>query len=197
MDHPESPDFLLFFHIRVVLGIILGLAVTTLLRGVARFIEHPARFKASAIHLGWTGWAFLTIITYWWWEFGLGNVHGWTFLAYTFVIVYCSLYFFLTVLLFPDDLSEYQGHEDYFLKRRHWFFGVFLAIVLLDLVDTALKGMDYFRRLGWDYPVQTALSASIGIAGFRIRSTRIHRILPPIAVALLIYAVIDHYFRIV
>lgn len=197
MNHPESPDFLLFFHIRVVLGIILGLAITTLLRGVSKFIEHPARFTVSLIHLGWAGWAFFTIITYWWWEFGLGNVTGWTFPAYSFVIVYCSLYFFLAVLLFPDDLSEYESHEDYFLKRRRWFFGVFLAIIILDLADTALKGADYFSRLGWDYPVQMVASASIGITGFRTGSLRIHRILPLIAVPLLLYAVIDHYFRIV
>ena len=31
----------------------------------------------------------------------------------------------LASLLFPDDMSDYDGYEDYFLSRRRWFFGLF------------------------------------------------------------------------
>ncbi len=43
----------LFLHIRVVMGIILGLSITTVLKGLAQIIEHPQRRGCSALHLGW------------------------------------------------------------------------------------------------------------------------------------------------
>src|SRR3984957_15392526 len=47
----SSPDLLP--HIRVVVSIIVGLCITTLLNGFARFVQHPRRAKVSLLHLGW------------------------------------------------------------------------------------------------------------------------------------------------
>src|SRR5262245_31446674 len=133
-------DVDLYLHVRVLISIILGLSVTRLVGGVAGFIQHPGRYQVSLIHLGWVAWTLLHVITFWWWEFNLSLIPRWNFGLYFFIVIYSSMYFFLSVLLFPEDLRGYQGYQDYFLSRRVWIFG-FVALTLgLDLVDTWIKG---------------------------------------------------------
>ena len=117
-----QPDVDLYLHVRVLISIILGLSVTRLVSGVARFVQHPDRHRIWWIHLGWVGWALLNVITFWWWEFRLSLIVHWSYALYFFVCLYASMYYFLSVLLFPDDLQGYDGFEDYFLSRRVWFF---------------------------------------------------------------------------
>ena len=44
-----------FLHVRVVMGIVVGLGIARLLNGAAYFLQHPGRRPASLIHLGWAG----------------------------------------------------------------------------------------------------------------------------------------------
>ncbi len=60
--------------------------------------------------------------------------------------------FLLAALIFPDKIEEYDGYEDFFLKRRHWFFSILGATFLLDVLDTLLKGEPYFDTLGVRLP---------------------------------------------
>ena len=126
----------LYLHVRVVISIIVGLCITTLLSGFARFVQHPRRERVSILHLGWAASLLLWIIHFWWWEFRLSMVQTWTFASYFFVILYAILFYFLCTLLFPSDLKDYAGYEDYFLSRRKWFFGFLAATFLADVIDT-------------------------------------------------------------
>src|SRR4051812_32922327 len=118
----------LYLHVRVLVAIILGLSVTRLISGVATLIQHPGRTPVWSVHLGWVAFALLNVVTFWWWEFRLSFVQQWTFGLYAFVCVYASMYYFLSALLFSQDLDDYPGgYQDYFLDRRRWFFG-FIAL---------------------------------------------------------------------
>ncbi|MCU1197934.1 hypothetical protein JAK23_19925 [Stenotrophomonas maltophilia] len=162
----------LFLHIRVVMGIILGLSITTVLKGLAQIIEHPQRRGCSALHLGWVAWTLISLVTFWWWEFRLIEVHRWTFETYLFVIVYCATWFLLCALLFPDDLREYGSYGNYLMKRRRWIFSVMAALTLLDLVDTAIKGSSRWKLLGAAYPLHAVLMLAVAVLGWRLRSQR-------------------------
>lgn len=162
----------LFLHIRVVMGIILGLSITTVLKGLARIIEHPQRRGCSALHLGWVAWTLISLVTFWWWEFRLIEVHRWTFETYLFVIVYCATWFLLCALLFPDDLREYGSYGNYLMQRRRWIFSVMAALTLLDLVDTAIKGSSRWKLLGAAYPLHAVLMLAVAVLGWRLRSQR-------------------------
>ncbi|MEN5315934.1 hypothetical protein ABE509_00045 [[Pseudomonas] hibiscicola] len=162
----------LFLHIRVVMGIILGLSITTVLKGLAQIIEHPQRRGCSALHLGWVAWTLISLVTFWWWEFRLIEVHRWTFETYLFVIVYCATWFLLCALLFPDDLREYGSYGNYLMQRRRWIFSVVAALTLLDLVDTAIKGSSRWKLLGTAYPLHAALMLAVAVLGWRLRSQR-------------------------
>lgn len=163
-----------YLHIRVVLSIILGLSITTLLRGLASIIEHPKRRGWSWIHLCWVVWALVSVVTFWWWEFRLGEVRHWNVETYLFVIGYCASWFMLCTLLFPDDVREFGSLENYLLQRRGGFFGVLALITVLDLVDTAIKGHSRWQMLGQAYWVHTVLMLAIAALGMTMKTRRGH-----------------------
>ncbi|HMF67691.1 MAG TPA: hypothetical protein VK602_08800, partial [Phyllobacterium sp.] len=146
------PNPEVFTHVRVIIGIILGLSVSRLLTGIARIIQHPQRKNIYAVHLGWVLFTFLSVVHFWWFEFYLHELVLWKFEAYLFVIFFASLHFLACSMLFPDSMEGYSGYEDYFMSRRAWFFGILVSIFVFDFLDTAMKGMAHFRALGVEYP---------------------------------------------
>ena len=106
------------------------------------------------------------MINFWWWEFGLSELGALDFRLFVFVIFYASLFYFLCALLFPDDMKDYAGFQDYFMSRRQWFFGILALINVVDILDTLLKGRAYFESFGLEYPIETA--AHIVLCGVAI-----------------------------
>jgi len=155
MAQPPDPHEL-YLHIRVLVGVVLGLGLTRILSGLARMIEHPGRNPVSATHLLWVAVILLSIVHFWWWEFALISIGAWRFELFVFLLLYAFLWFVLACLLFPGDLAEHDTYEAYFLSRRRWFFGLFAATFAADLIDTAIKGADHFRALGPEYPARIA-----------------------------------------
>jgi hypothetical protein len=157
----------LFTHLRILMGTVIGLGMGRLLLGFGGIIQHPARAKLSAIHLIWAASVLLTLIHFWWWEFALFTVTSWTFGAFLFLIAYCTALFMLCVLLFPDDIKEYDGYADFFMSRRAWFFGFFTATVFFDIFDSGLKGWDYLSSFDLEYAIGIPLSLALsGVAVF-------------------------------
>jgi hypothetical protein len=155
-----------FTHVRIVMGMVVGLGITRLLMGVAGLVQHPNRARLSAIHLLWAVSVLIELTLFWWWEFELRALPRWSFAVFAFLVGYAVTLFMLAALLFPDKIDEYEGYEDFFLKRRHWFFGVFAATFVFDVVDTLIKGEPYFDKLGVGYLVQVPIG--IALAGIAI-----------------------------
>lgn len=162
---PQGLQTDIFFHVRVVMSIVLGLGLTRLLNGTSRFVQHPGRHAAYPIHLGWVAWTVLLLLHFWWWEFWLTAVPRWTFQVYLFVVAYVVLLFLLCTLLYPDDLSDYAGYEDYFLSRRRWFFGLLGAAFVFDFADTLLKGAEHYAAFHGEYLVRLPICLALcGVA---------------------------------
>ena len=157
-----------FAHVRVIVGMVLGLSLARLVNGLTRFVQHPGSQTIYPIHFGWVIFLLITIIHFWWYEFHLKLVPQWTFPVYAFLIVYAMLYAALTALLFPDQMTEYRGYEHYFEARKRWFYGVFATIFLFDIGDTLIKGPDYFASLGTEYILRQCLFAAGAIAAMFI-----------------------------
>lgn len=155
-----------FAHVRILIGMILGLAMTRLLSGLSRFVQHPSRVRPSVVHLTWVFVILLEAVHFWWWEFALRHFGVWHFGAYIFVLFYALLHFLLASLLFPDDIGEYEGYEHYFMSRRRWFFGLLALAFLVDVVDSSLKGADHLAALGPEYPLRIGLGLAVSGIGF-------------------------------
>ncbi|MFL6775643.1 MAG: hypothetical protein ACJ8FN_04530 [Sphingomicrobium sp.] len=138
----------MFEYVIVLISIVIGLALTHLMQGIAGVIQHPRRAGVWWVHLVWVGYMFLSIVFWWWWEFQLQRIQTWTFSIYLFVVFYAFYLYLICAMLFPRDLEEYNGYRDYFLARRGWFFGLLIGWSVIDTIDTWIKGPDYFASLG-------------------------------------------------
>lgn len=161
-----------FAHVRVIVGMVLGLSLARLVNGLTRFVQHPGSVKIYPIHLGWVVFLLITIIHFWWYEFHLRLVTLWTFPVYFFLIVYAMLYAALTALLFPDQMSEYSSYEHYFEARKRWFYGAFALTFVVDIADTFVKGSEYFASLGSEYLVRQAVFVVAAIAAMFVPGKR-------------------------
>jgi hypothetical protein len=166
----------IFPHIRIVMGMVIGLGVTRLLSGTARIVQHPDRSPLYIVHLGWVLSVLLMLVHFWWWEFGLYRITDWTFGIYFFLISYAIVLFLLCALLFPESMTDYSGYEDYFLSRRAWFFGVLASTYLFDLVDTALKGREHLASLGPEYLVRLPVSIALCCLAIVTRNRTFHAV---------------------
>lgn len=169
----DDPNFL-FFHVRMVLGMVTGLALAHLLRGAARIIEHPRRARVYWVHLVWAASMFLYLIHFWWWELLLSQEGRWTFNLYAFVVLYALLLYFLCVLLFPEDLSGYDDYRAYFFSRRAWFFSVLAVTYVIDFYDTGLKGASHFESLGFEYTARNLGYVVMCVAAVATRNAIFH-----------------------
>src|SRR5690242_2312498 len=105
----------------ILAAIVIGLAMTHLMQGVARIVENPRRVHVWWVHLLWVAHMGLLSVFWWWFEFQLRLIAVWTFQLYAFVLGYAFLIYLISALLFPSDLGEQRDYKKYFLSRRRWF----------------------------------------------------------------------------
>lgn len=163
-----------FVHVRVVIGLVTGLAITRLLTGLARFVQHPGLTPIYAPHFLWVIYLLLFVTHFWWFQFSLSTITQWQYAEYAFVIFYAAIIFFIATLLFPDQMQDYSGYEQYFTSRARWFYGFLAAMFLIDIADSAIKGADHFRSMGWIYPWRQVGLAGLAIVGMFTTDRRFH-----------------------
>lgn len=186
MQVASDPNSLatLYIHVRILLGMIVGLGLTHLLRHLARIVERPKVRRVYWVHLVWALFMFVYLLHFWWWEFTLSHQASWNFNLYLFVTVYALLLYLLCALIFPDSVDDYQDYRDYFYSRGHWFFGLLAVMFAVDLVDTAIKGAAYFHHLGPEYLVRNGGYVVASLVAMKTRNRHYHG---AFAVAALIY----------
>lgn len=183
----------LFPHIRIVMGTIIGLGITRLLMTIAGIIQHPHRAKRSLLHLLWISSMLLELVLFWWWEFALHEIAVWHFGLVLFIMGYATTLFLMTALLSPESISEYAGYEDFFLKRRHWFFGLLGATFVLDTIDTLIKGQAHWAQFDWSYFGQVPLGLLLCVLAWRSADKRLHLSIVAVHIAYQIFLIIRYF----
>jgi hypothetical protein len=126
------------------------------------------------VHLVWVLFLFLYLIHFWWWEFRLENVPQLTFPVYLFVVVYAALLYLLCALLFPEEMSDYDGFASYFYSRRKWIFAVLATLFAVDVLDTLIKGTAYLHTLGILYYVRTVAYIVLSLVATKTTNRKFH-----------------------
>ena len=174
----------MFEYVIVLTSIVIGLALTHLMQGVAGVIQHPARPRIWWVHLVWVAYMLVSIVFWWWWEFRLQLVRQWTFSIYFFVVFYAFYLYLICAMLFPKHFEGYEGYEDYFMARRGWFFGLLLGWSLIDFIDTWIKGPKYLASLGPEAFISGGILATASVLGMVARRSMLQA---AIALGLLTY----------
>ncbi len=184
--HGVQDTAALFVHVRTLVGMIVGLGLTHLLRNFANIMERPKRQKVYGIHLAWVLFVFLYMLHFWWWQFRLSQLENWDFNVYLFITLYALLLYLLCAFVFPESAAEYPSYREYFYSRRHWFFALLIVVYTVDLVDTWIKGADYFRSLGMEYIMRNTAHIALCLIAIVVRNPKFHAFF---AVAALAYQV--------
>ncbi|PVD53145.1 hypothetical protein DC498_06280 [Terrimonas sp.] len=179
-----------------MIAIILGLGVAQLLKNTIKLINHPRSGKAYPLHLAWTFFVFLLIILFWWWEARLHIVKNWTVLSYLFLIAYTTLYYALSVLIFPDEINDYKSYKEYFFSRKKWFFSFLILVFIIDIADTLLKGENYLKSLGNDYILRVSSHILLFLTGIYSYSQKFHYFLVGCLIVYNLVYIFKHYYYI-
>jgi hypothetical protein len=132
-----------FSYLVTLVSVVAGLGLTHALLGLARLVGARRSVRISGIHLAWTASIVLWLVYYWWFTFLLTQIDAWTPWLLLFVLAYGAVVFFLIALLYPDRWEPNNDTFSHFLAERSWFFGTFVGLGCLDLVDTGLKVIVY------------------------------------------------------
>ncbi len=178
-----------FEYIAVLISIIVGLALTQILRGVGRMVTTKDGPRPYWVHLVWTFYFFLLIVLFWWWEFRLDTV-DWSLPLYLVVIVYATLLFFVSLVVQPSITDQISSYKDYYFSNRGWIFGLLIAIWLWDFVDTLSKGTNHFLNLGTEYLVFNITQIIASVVAIITTNERYHEIF---AVVWIVYFVTFMY----
>lgn len=163
-----------FNYVMVLASVIIGLAVTHLLQGVAHMIQHPDKQKLYWVHLLWVALMFLNALLLWWWEFQLSTAKHWTFELYAFVIGFAVVLYMICAVLMPTDLGHYGSYRAYYFSRRRWLFSLVLLFGIMDFVDSAVKGRAHLASLGWPYFLFVASRPILLIGAMKTRNPKYH-----------------------
>jgi hypothetical protein len=182
-----------FQHVMVLISIIIGLGITNLLLGLSgaieRFTESTRPLRISWATVFWLAYLFFLMVLFWWWEFRLLELlKQWSLWNYFLVICFAVVLFLQVALLIPRDWDKVDDMNEYFLAKRRWFYSVFALSLIIDLIDSYMKGgLTYIYGTGilsWGFNLVGLLAAIVGF-----RSTRIH-IHSTMAILFLVWEVI-------
>ena len=114
----------MFEYLGILIAVILGLALTHLVRGLSKLIHIRRTGKLWWPHILWTINIVLFVLGMWWGMFWWNNLKEWTIQRFFFIVIYSTVLFLLASMLYPPDCPEDFDCERYFLDNKAWFFGI-------------------------------------------------------------------------
>ena len=131
-----------FNYLSVLLSIILGLAITQILKGLRGLALSRARVKIYWPTLVLAGLLLLINVQGWWASFGMREIRIWTFAMFAVVLLQTTLTYMLAALVLPDFFGEHTVDlREHYFAHRQLFFGLFVVTLLVSLAkDVVLSG---------------------------------------------------------
>ncbi len=172
-----------FSYLSVFISLILGLAVTQLLTGLATLIRSRRDLSLWWPTPLWMATTFLIQVQTWWALFALRTIEHWSFAAFLIVLLQPVAIFMMTALIVPGTNTGAPANlKDEYFREFRWFF----AALLLALIASLAKNLVLTGAL----PEPRNLAAhvafiTVSIAAFVSRSARLHIILAIAGLALL------------
>jgi hypothetical protein len=130
-----------FDYLAVLISIILGLAITQVLKGYRGMSLARERVRIFWPTPVWSVAVLLIAVQSWWAMFGLRAVRAWTFGAFGVVLVQAAVVYMLAALVLPDFFGdEPVDLRVHYFKHRRLFFGALVLLVLVSLTKDLVIG---------------------------------------------------------
>jgi hypothetical protein len=164
----------MFDYFGILISVILGLALTHALRGVARLIQMRHKVKAYWIHALWVFNVVSFVLAIWWGMYWWRDLHAWSTEWFYFIAAYAVTIFMWASMLFPPEFSDGFDFEQYFYSNRHWFFGMQTAVCLMDIPETLEKQAVHVRDMPSYYPFLITVLLAVSVIGIVSRRSKVH-----------------------
>ena len=131
-----------FSYLSVLLSVILGLAVTQILKGFRGMVMSRARIRLYWPTLLWAALVLLMCVQSWWAMFGMRQLTGWKFQQFGVVLLQTILTYMLAGLVLPDLFGDAPVDlKKNFFDHRRWFFWIGFSLIAVSVSkDLVLTG---------------------------------------------------------
>jgi hypothetical protein len=167
----------MFDYFGVLVSVILGLALTHVLKGLAKLIQGRAQVQAYWVHVVWTANVVVYVLGIWWGMFWWKGLHAWTAEWFFFIATYAIALFMWASMLYPTVAARGLDCEAYFFANRRWFFAIQLAVVLLDIPETLEKQRLHLRDVPAAYVFVVPGLLVITLVGLVTDRRQVHAVL--------------------
>ena len=126
-----------FAYLSVIISVILGLSIAQLLQGVSQVINARDRVRVYWPTMGWAILLLIIDIQAWWAMFGYRNVHRWTFVQFSVVLLEAIMLYLLAAIVLPTIPNEGEVDlRDNYFRHAGWFCGSVVVLLLDSLLKT-------------------------------------------------------------
>jgi hypothetical protein len=183
-----------FSYLSVLLSVILGLAVTQILKGFRGLVLSRAQIRVYWPVVAWAFLWLLACVQSWWAMFGMRGINNWTFEQFSVVLLQTVLTYMVAGLIFPDLFgSEPIDLKANFYAHRRWFFLLALGVIVTSVLkDVFLAGaLPSMANLTFH-----AIFGSTLLIGAITPNERYHKAMPVFGIALFISYIFALFARI-
>jgi hypothetical protein len=172
----------LFEFLMILLSVIIGLALTELLTGVANLLRVRETVHFYWVHVGLQLGIFVALLQQWWESWDLAKVDAISFGAVLMLIVPSLVLFLIAHMLFPRPAKD-ANLEDYYYKQSPiiWglvVFGTIEGTFLIPLVEQE----PIFHASNISGLPMVALCVALAAS----KSRKVHAVVVPIVLALVV-----------
>jgi hypothetical protein len=164
-----------FNYLSVLISLILGLAITQVLKGFRGLMQARTRLVTYWPAVVWAILVVVIAVQSWWSMFGLRHHQDWTFLEFSVVLAQTIVLYLLAALVLPDIFGDaavdLREHND---GHRRWFFSLLAILIATSLGKSLILEGAWPRSLDLQFH---ALFACAGISGAMIGNPRFHQFL--------------------
>jgi hypothetical protein len=168
----------MFEYLGVLIAVILGLALTHLVRGLAKLIHERRTVKIWWPHVLWTINMMIYVLAIWFGMYWWNTLKEWSILEFFFIAAYCTVMFLLASLLYPPEFPDHLSCERHFFDNKQWFFSILIAAYLLDIPETLVKGAAHLRAVPREYIFYVPAILLIAVVGMISNNRRVQAALP-------------------
>ena len=126
-----------FSYLSVLLSIILGLAITQVLKGFRGMLLTRARIRFYWPTFVWSLTLLLFFVQGWWAMFTMRTMTLWTFATFGVILLQTIIYYMLAAIVFPDFFgSETVDLREHYFGHARWFMGLLIALLMTSLLKS-------------------------------------------------------------
>ena len=154
-----------FSYLSVLISLILGLAITQVLKGVRGLMHGRARVRSYWPTVLWAALIIVIAVQSWWSMFGLRHHQDWTFVEFSAVLAQTIVLYLLAALVLPDIFGDaVVDLREHYYDNRRWFFSLLVMLIATSLLKALAIDHSLPEPADLRFHIVFALTALSGIA---------------------------------